>query len=179
MRRLLLTLSAGALLLLLLTLLTPDRSILLSAQVGYWSAVLVVLASFGSYRRMVRNRLAAGMVPDTGADRDTIDRLEDPYDLYREEEPPSVGERSVKETIREEKARLKRNRRSALATARDAVPAFSLWRLGAYAVLVLGFFALRGAGMLHLGAYLLSLGLPIVLAVWSLMRTEERHASEA
>jgi hypothetical protein len=176
MRVLLLTLTAGGALLLLITLLTPERSILFSAQVGYWSAVLVVLASFQSYRRMVRRRLEAGMIPETGADRDVIDKMEDPYDLYGEDGEPGE-ERSLRETIREEKRRMKKNRRSPMATARDAVPAFSLWRLGAYGVLVLGFFILRDRQMLHLGAYLLSLGLPIVLAVWSLMRTEARHAA--
>jgi len=179
MRHLLSTLGIGAVLLFLATLLSPERSVWISAQVAYWSSVLVVLASFGSYRRMVRQRLEAGMVPETGADRDSIDKLEDPYDLYGEEEEPKEPERSLRETIREEKQRLKKHRRSPMETARDAVPAFSLWRLGAYGVLVLGFFFLRGQGILHPGAYLLSLGLPIVLAVWSLMRTEGRHASEA
>jgi len=179
MRRLLPTLGIGAVLLLLATLLSPERSILVSAQLAYWSSVLVVLASFGSYRRMVRKRLEAGMVPETGADRDSIDKLEDPYDLYGDEEEAPEPERSLRETIREEKRRMKKNRRSPMATARDAVPAFSFWRLGAYGVLVLGFFFLRAQGMLHLGAYLLSLGLPIVLAVWTLMRTEESHAEEA
>jgi len=177
MRRLLLTLAAGAAVLLLVTL-PGGRSVLLSAQVGYWSSVLVVLASFGSYRRMVLRRLEAGMIPETGADRDTIDKLEDPYDLYGEEEDQSGEGRSVRELIREEKARMKRSRRSPMATARDAVPAFSLWRLGAYGVLVLGFFFLRGEGVLHLGAYLGSLALPIVLAVWVLMATEGRNVSE-
>ena len=180
MRVLLLTLTAGGGLLLLITLLTPERSFLFSAQVGYWSAVLVVLASFESYRRMVRRRLEAGAVPDNGSDRDVIDKLEDPYDLYSEDdEEKRSEEKSLRETIREEKKRMKKNRRSPMATARDAVPAFSFWRLGAYGVLVLGFFFLRDQKMLHLGAYLLSLGLPIVLAVWSLMRTEGRRAAEA
>jgi len=178
MRRLLLMLTAGAALLFFVTLLASDRSVLFSAQTGYWSAVLVVLASFESYRRMVRSRLEAGAVPDTGADRDVIDKLEDPFDLYAEDEEEKPGEeKSLRETIREEKARMKKNRRSPLATARDAVPAFSLWRLGAYGVLVLGFFFLRDQKLLHLGAYLPSLGLPIVLTVWYLMGTERRRAA--
>jgi hypothetical protein len=74
---------------------------------------------------------------------------------------------------------MKKQRRSPLRTAKDAAPAFSLWRLGAYGILVLGFFLLRDNGWLHLGAYLGSLALPIVLAVWTLMRTEGRRVSEA
>jgi hypothetical protein len=181
MGRLFLLLVAGAVVLLGLTVPLAGRAVVLSAQVGYWSAALVVLASFGSYRRMVRQRLEAGMVADEGADRDVIDKLEDPFGLYDEEEASGgpIEEKSLRETIREEKARMKKHRRSPLATARDAVPAFSPWRLGAYGVLVLGFFLLRDRQLLHLGAYLASLALPIVLAVWFLMRTEARRAESA
>jgi hypothetical protein len=177
MKGLLLLLVAGALLLLALSSIAGASPVLLSAQVGYWSATLVVLASFRSYRKMVRDRLSAGAIPDGGIERDVIDRQEDPYDLYGEEEggePPSP-----REAIREEKRRLKRQRRSPLQTARDAVPAFSLWRLGAYGMLILGFFFLRDRGMLHPGAYLGSLALPIVLAIWYLMVTEGRRAEKA
>jgi hypothetical protein len=154
--------------------------VLISAQVGYWSAVLVVLASFGSYRRMVRARLEAGAIPADGSDRDTLEKIEDPFDLYGEEEAPAAEEpKPLKEIVREEKARMKKQRRSPLEAARDAAPAFSLWRLGAYGMLVLGFFLLRDNHWLHLGAYLGSLALPIALAVWSLMKTEGRHAAEA
>ena len=172
MRQTLLTLLAGGVILLLLTLLTGEAGVIASAQVGYWSSALVVLASFGSYRRMVLRRLEARSIPVTGADRDVIDRLEDPYALYSEEEAAQEDDRSAREMIREEKARMKKQRRSPAAAARDAAPAFSFWRLGAYGVLAAGFFLLHGSRLLHLGAYLPALALPIVLAVWSLMRRE-------
>ncbi|GEM_PF-1235707 len=179
MGRLVTILMAAAVLLALAIWIAGGRlAVLASAQVGFWSAALVVLTSFGSYRRMVRRRLEAGMVPDAGAERDTVDRLEDPYDLYSEEEG-SEPQESLRETIRREKAHLKKNRRSPFTVARDAVPAFSLWRLGAYGVLVLGFFWLKGSGLLSLGAYLPSLALPIILAVWILMRTEGPRAESA
>jgi hypothetical protein len=179
MGRLVVLLAAGSLLLLLITLAFGERATVASSQVGYWSAALVVLASFGSYRRMVRRRLEAGMVPESGADRDVIDKMEDPFALYDEKTESSPEISSAKETIREEKARLKKRRRSPLAVARDSVPAFSPGRLGAYGVLVLGFFFLRNQGLLQVGAYLGSLALPIVLAVWYLMMTEARNASKA
>jgi len=176
MRTTLWTLLAGGALLLLLTLFLGDRSVIASAQTAYWSSALVVLASFGSYRRMVQRRLEAGMIPETGADRDLIDRIEDPHDLYGEEEAAETQEKPVRQMIREEKQRMKAQRRSPLQTARDAVPAFSFWRLGAYVVLVVGFFFLQSRHWLHLGAYLVALALPIVLAVWSLMRQESADA---
>ena len=172
------TLAVGGVLLLLVTFLFGDRAVIASAQVAYWSSALVVLASFRSYRRMVRQRLEAGMIPETGADRDLIDRIEDPHDLYTDTETEGEGteeKKPVREMIREEKQRIKAQRRSPLQTARDAVPAFSLWRLGAYGLLAVGFFFLQSRHWLHLGAYLISLALPVVLAVWSLMRQEGRH----
>ena len=144
-----------------------------SSQVGYWSSALIVVASFGSYRRMVEKRLEQGMVATE--DRDALEKIEDPYELYDEEEPQSSAT-DLRETIREEKRRLKNNRRSPLQTARDSAPAFSFWRLGAYGVLVAGFFALQGNGMLSIPAYLLSLALPIVLTVGYLVQTGVRNA---
>ncbi len=171
------TLVAGGILLLFLTLLLGDRAVTASAQVAYWSSTLVVLASFRSYRRMVQQRLEAGMIPETGADRDLIDRIEDPHDLYTDTETEEEnGEKPLREMIRDEKRRIRAQRRSPLQTARDTVPAFSPWRLGAYGVLAVGFFFLQSRHWLHLGAYLIALALPVVLAVWSLMRQESGDA---
>ena len=140
---------------------------LASMQVGFFSSLLVVAASFGSYRRMVRRRLEAGMAAPE--DRDVIDRMEDPYGLDDDESGETEEERNLREIVRDEKARLKKARRSPAQAARDAVPAFSLWRLGAYALLVAGFFFLQGRGILVLAAYLPALALPIVVTVWTLV----------
>ncbi|WP_457606566.1 hypothetical protein [Nitratifractor sp.] len=172
MRRIALTLGIGAVLLLAIAYLTGGASAALSSQVGYWSSVLVVAASMGSYRRMVRQRLEAGMVGVE--ERDPLEKIDDPHGLYEEEEP-AVPE-TPREMVREEKARLKKQRRSPLQVGRDAVPAFSFWRLGAYGILVLGFFILLGLGMMNLAAYLPALALPIVLVVWQLVTTGGRDA---
>ncbi|WP_456457734.1 hypothetical protein [Nitratifractor sp.] len=177
MRRLILILGLVDLLLAIVAFMAGGVPALVSSQVGFFSALLVVAASFGSYRRMVRQRLEAGMVaPQT---RDSIDRMEDPYGLYDEESGSGEGEETsenFREIVREEKARLKKSRRSPAKVARDAVPAFSPWRLGAYALLVLGFFFLRGKGWLLLAAYLPALALPIVVTVWFLLGREGADA---
>ena len=174
MRRLILILGVADLLLAVVAFVAGGVPALASSQVGFFSSLLVVAASFGSYRRMVRQRLAVGMAaPET---RDSIDRMEDPYGLYDDEEPGNgEGEETAenfREIVREEKARLKKSRRSPARVARDAVPAFSPWRLGAYALLVLGFFFLRGKSWLLLAAYLPALALPIVVTVWFLLGRE-------
>ena len=147
-----------------------DAAVLASSQAGYWSSALVVAASFGSYRRMVARRVedAAGTAAD---ERDVIEKIEDPHDLYSQhsEEVSSTG---VSDAIRAEKKRMKKNRRSLSDTARDSSAAFSLYRMVAYGVLVLGFFYLKGSSQLDIASYLLSLGLPIVLVVGVLLYGE-------
>ena len=172
MRLLLLTLLIADLLLAIAAMGWGGLPALYSSQVAFWTSLLVVAASFGSYRRMVRKRLEQGMVAPE--ERDLLDKMEDPYGLYEEEEERKPED--FREAIKEEKKRMKAERRSPVKVARDAVPSFSLWRVGAYGALVLGFFFLQNNGYLVIPVYLLSLGLPIVLSVGVLVSTGARDA---
>ncbi len=142
-----------------------------SLETGFWSAVAVAAASMRSYARAVRSSLEAGAVP---ADRDVIAKLEDPYDLDEDEGTP-CEERSVSEILREEKRRLRSARPGLGETVRNAVPSFSLLRLGAYGVLVAGFFLLRGSGYLRIFPYLVGLGAGLFAVSALLMARERRH----
>lgn len=139
---------------------------LINAQVAFLSTSLIMLASMKSYKNMVSNALAAGAVTDDG--RDTLDKLEDPYDLYDE-----VGkieeEKSLVDVVKEERANLKKGRRSIWETTKDAKASFSFYRLSAYAILVLGFFYLNGNQMLELIPYLSFLAIPLFVVVFMLM----------
>jgi fatty acid desaturase len=144
---------------------------IVNTQVGFWSSALVMGASMFSYAQMVRGRLAQGDVAPSD-DRDTIDTLEDPFDLYSEtseetesSESESADAETIKATIREEKARLKSQHRSVGQTLRDARPFMSLYRLGAYGVLVFGFLYLQANGLLAPLPYLIGLGVPVAVSV--------------
>ncbi len=171
-RKLLIVLLSVDLLLLPLSWIWKGVPGIYSSQIAFWTSLAVVLASFGSYRRMVAQRIEAGMV--ASEERDPLEKIEDPYELYDEEE--TEPSENFREMVKEEKRRMKAQRRSPMKVARDAVPAFSLWRLGAYGLLVLGFFYLQGRGVLSLPVYLLSLALPIVLTVWVLLQSGVRDA---
>ncbi len=139
-----------------------DKEILYNTQVGFLSSSLVMFASMLSYRRMVKTRVAHNIITIDDS-KDVIDTLEDPYDLYSEgeqEEPLDVVE-----AVKEEKARLKANRRSLYETLKDTKAALSLYRLGAYVALILGFLYLNRHGLLHIPSYLLALSLPMVVIV--------------
>ena len=105
-----------------------------------------------------------------------IDKLEDPYDLYSEDEV--VEEKTLAETIKEEKKKGKANRRSIYQTIKDTKAALSFYRLGAYALLILGFLYLNRQGLLHIPSYILSLGLPSVILVWVLLKEKENQTQD-
>ena len=148
-----------------------DIKIVWNTQIGFISASLVMLASMKSYKRMVDARVENNIITfdDT---RDTIDKLEDEHDLYSEEivEDDTVD---IRDAVKEEKARMKQNKRSMSETLRDTKAALSLNRIGAYVVLVLGFFYLNRHGFLMVPAYILALSIPMLVVVFVLLSNKE------
>jgi len=155
----------------LLSIIFFDIKMLWNTQIGFVSASLVMLASMKSYKRMVDARVEHNIITidDT---RDTIDKLEDPYDLYSEEivEEP---EADLAEAIKEEKSRMKKNRRTLSETLRDTKAALSPNRIGAYVVLILGFFYLNRHGYLIAPSYILALTVPMLVVVFVLISNKE------
>ena len=96
------------------------------------------------------------------------------HDLYAEE---SVVDESVdiRDAIKEEKTRMKQNRRSIGETIRDTKAALSLARMGAYVVLILGFFYLNRHGYLMIPAYIVALTLPMLVVVFVLLSSREKE----
>ncbi|MGC9351317.1 MAG: hypothetical protein ACP5D3_04950, partial [Sulfurovum sp.] len=109
--------------------------------------------------------------------KDVIDKLEDPHDLYSEDivDDPDVD---IREAVKEEKQRMKANRRSLFQTLKDTKGALSIYRLSAYILLVLGFLYLHRQEMLHLPSYLVSLSLPILAIVWVLVTNKENQIQD-
>ncbi len=145
-----------------------------NTQTGFISSTLIMIASVISYRRMVNTRVEHGIVTLDDS-KDVIDKLEDPYDLYSEEITESEEEQNLSEVVKEEKQKLKENRRSLSQTLKDTKAALSIYRLGAYAVLILGFMYLNRQGLLHIPSYLLALSLPPMIIVIMLVTQKENH----
>jgi len=153
---------------------------LLSTQIGFWSSAIVLAASMQSYKKMVYSRLADGTVV-LDDDRDMLDKMEDPYDLYSQDEEivPIDSVNDVRDAIKEEKEHMKQNRRSASETLKDSRASMSLYRLGSYLLLFLGFFYLSSNKLLHIPSYLIALALPIVIIVTLLLSQDEGIYEEA
>ncbi len=157
----------------LLSIIFFDIKILWNTQIGFISASLVMLASMKSYKRMVDARVEHNIITIDDS-RDTIDKLEDPYDLYSEEigEDESID---IRDAVKDEKAHMKKNRRTMSETIRDTKAALSLNRIGAYVVLVLGFFYLNRHGYLMAPAYILALTVPMLVVVFVLLSQKEKQ----
>jgi len=149
-----------------------DIKVLYSTQIGYISSTMVMIASIISYRRMVNARVKEKIITMDDS-RDTLDKLEDPYDLYSEDETDQ--EQDLAQTVKEEKKKRKHNRRSLYETLRDTKAALSVYRLSSYALLIIGFMYLNRQQLLNLPAYIIALGVPSVILVWVLIKEKEEE----
>ncbi len=154
-----------------------DTKVFYSMQIGFITSVSVMLASFISYRRMIAVRVEKEIVTIDDS-KDTIDRVEDPYDLYDDKEITQAEEQSLAETVKEEKKKRKENRRSLFEILKDTKAALSVYRLGAYLLLVLGFLYLQRHELLHIPGYLFALSLPPVIIVAILLRDKTNHSKD-
>ncbi len=154
---------------LIFCLLSGNRIWLINSQIGFISSSLIMFASIISYRNMVQARVDMGMVV-ADDNRDTLDKIEDPFDLYSENDISNKEEKSFKEVIVEERENLKKNRRSIWQTTKDSKAALSFYRLGAYGILIFGFFYLNNNELLYIGSYLFALSVPPVIVVMMLIR---------
>lgn len=132
---------------------------LLNTQVAFISSLIISIATFLSYRRNVSKRLEnIDYDANLSDDRDKIDEIDDPFDLYSEKEINEQTEftsEEIKEIIKDEKSKIKQN---SLKNTFLSAPSFiSVYRIIGYLVLVLGFFALNNNGVLHTVSYLVGL----------------------
>jgi len=105
--------------------------------------------------------------------------LEDPYDLYSEEIKEEESDtKEFSEVVKEEKKKLKENKRTLFQVLKDTKAALSIYRLGAYGVLILGFLYLNRHGLLYIPAYIIALSLPPVIVVAVLIRNKENHSQD-
>lgn len=135
---------------------------LLSSQVAFFSSLFITIASFLSYKRNIENRLSNLDLTQSneGVDRDKIDEIDDPYDLYTEykEIPESeLTPEKIKEIINDEKSKVKSN--SLKNTIFSASGFLSIYRVLGYMILIFGFFALNNNKIFVPIAFIVGLGI--------------------
>jgi hypothetical protein len=118
---------------------------------------------------MIKSRVDNEIIT-TDIDKDVISKLEDPHDLYSATVEESEEIEDISKAIKEEKQRLKANKRNLFETLRDSKAALSLYRLGAYIVLILGFMYLNRHALLHIPSYVIAISLPSIIVAIFMMR---------
>ena len=153
-------------------MLAGNRNWLYTTQIGFFTSSIVIAASMVSYRNMIEKRVE-NLTPLDQNDRDELSKIDDPHELYDDEQLKEEREYSNEEFLEEvdkQKTIQKANRRSPYQVIKDSKAFLSIYRLGAYALLVLGFFYLNRHEYLHIPSYFFSLSLPPVIVVLMLMR---------
>ncbi|MGJ0296235.1 hypothetical protein [Aliarcobacter cryaerophilus] len=135
---------------------------LLNLQIAFFASLLVTLASFLSYKKNIQNRLENldKNHISSSEERDKIDEIDDPFDLYSEykEVPESeLTPEKIKEIIDEEKSRVKQN--SLKNTLFSATGFLSIYRVLGYGFLIFGFFALNNNKILIPFAFIIGLSI--------------------
>jgi hypothetical protein len=168
MRSVIITLVIVDLFIILLTFVFGESHWLINTQMGFIPSSFVMLGSMLSYKSMVQGRLNVGAIPDD--ERDTLDKLEDPYELYDEVYKKEDSEKTLVEVVKEERQNLKKSRRSVWQTTKDSKASFSFYRLGSYLLLIFAFFYLNNNQLLDIPIYLISLAIPSMVIVAIFLR---------
>jgi len=131
-----------------------------NVEVAFLSAFLIIVGASYAYKRMVIAKVESGEYVE---DRELLDKIEDPHELYDGKEindaPPE--ELNLREIVKEEKAKVKPlNIKNMKHGIRGSI---SLFRLLPYLFLILGFIALKNNAVLDLWFYLPSLFIGVVV----------------
>lgn len=142
-----------------LMLLVLSQEIYINFLVAQISSMGIVMGSLYAYRSMIERRVTD---VDPEDNKDIIDMMDDPYDLYEEERENEVAD--LKAMIKAEKA--KQGKNLLKNTTQNGSAWVSAYRMIPYAVLVLGFISLENNGLLFIMPYLIGLAVGIGSGYW-------------
>jgi len=135
----------------------------INLQVAFWSSFFIIIgSSFGYFRNF--NKRVKTYIP-LNDERDSIDTIEDRFDLYGEiNEKEDLTKEEISQIIQEEKSKIKT--KDTLKNAfTSAGAAGSIYRIIGYVLLVIGFFYLRNNGYLEPITYLLGFLIVPIMAL--------------
>ena len=136
-------------------LLLLSKGAFASFEIALISGILITSGSLYAYRNMIRSRASMADIEDN---KDIIDTMDDPYDLYDEERENEITD--IKAMIKEEKARQKQH--IVENTVKNSSAWVSAYRLIPYAFLILGFIGLQNNHLMQLLPYMTGLAFGIV-----------------
>lgn len=133
---------------------------LLNSQVAIIASLAVTFGSFLGYKSLVIKKSKEQILDD----KDYIDRLEDPYDLYSKDES-----KDPKELLKKEKKRIKKeNLKNFLLTSSGF---FSFYRLFGYLILIVSVLMLIDKGLFDAISFMVGLSLvPVAVLIYAFFR---------
>lgn len=139
-----------------------DYKMLLNVELAAMGTLITTLGTYRGYKKHVEKR-SKDIAPED-ADRDdpdVIDKIEDPYGLYDDDDEIDTRdpeEIDVKEYVKETKKTLKKNRDwgEILRSSKGAV---SIFRVVGYCVILYSFFYLVDKNIFHPFGFLIGIGL--------------------
>ncbi len=99
---------------------------IINSQVAFFSSLIVVILSFLSYAKTINKQV--NLLKESISDRDMIDEMDDPYELYDDEDKEKIKISKIKISMKN------------LAKSKSGVVSF--FRILGYVVLIVGFIML-------------------------------------
>jgi cellulose synthase/poly-beta-1,6-N-acetylglucosamine synthase-like glycosyltransferase len=147
-------------------LLTQKYLLLLNFQIASISAILIAIGSFLGYKKEVVKKSQEFEI-DNEEDKDTIDKIEDPYNIFDEEiNEKELSKEDIQKIIAQEKSKIKKFSIKNIFLTIGAI--FSPFRIIGYLVLIIGFFWLKANHFLEIFSYLFGIFLlPLSVLLFS------------
>ncbi len=137
--------------------------VVLNLQVAFFSSFFIILGSFFGYRKNILKQSENYIIKDEN-ERDTIDTIDDKFDLYGEINKNELSDEDVKNIIKEERS--KQNIKDSFTnTMKSLSSVTSIYRIMGYMLLVIGFFFLNNNQLLIPIAYLLGFLIVPIMAL--------------
>lgn len=127
---------------------------IINTQVAFICSMLIVFASFFSYKSMVDKRLHAG---DIGDDRDLLDSIDDKYELY-DDDANEISNEEFKKVYKEERAKTTGIKKSFINLLQSWSGALSLFRIISYGILFISILLLIKKELFEPIAFLVGIG---------------------
>jgi hypothetical protein len=130
--------------------------VILNFELAFFASLLVLFSSYQGYKKMINYSVENDAILDI---KDPLDKIEDPYDLYDEQEEGSepLDQKELK----------KRLKKDGLKKMVKTAAGHTSWkRIAAYIVLVAIFMGLNNNAVLHVGSFLTGLTLGLITAAF-------------
>lgn len=129
---------------------------LINTQIAFICSMLIVFASFYSYKGMIEKRLEEG---DSGDDRDLLDTIDDKHELFEQEQASDLTAQEFKEIYKTERKKIGGLKKSFSNLFKSWSGALGILRLFAYFILFIAIMVMIRKEVFEAIPFLIGLGI--------------------